>query len=66
MRGKNWSEEVQEKLGSFVGKRAETFNADSEATATMKSALYSLATIGVGVFIFKQFVIDKIPKRGRE
>jgi hypothetical protein len=27
MRGKNWSDEVQEKLGAFVGKRAETFNA---------------------------------------
>jgi hypothetical protein len=28
MRGKNWSDEVQEKLGAFVGNRAETFNAE--------------------------------------
>ena len=27
MRGKNWSAEVQEKLGAFISKRAETFNA---------------------------------------
>ncbi len=28
MRGKNWSAEVQEKLGAFISKRAETFGAD--------------------------------------
>ncbi len=45
---------------------AESFNADSEATATMKSALYSLTAVGVGVYIFKNFVMDRLPQRGEE
>ena len=39
---------------------------ESEATATIKGALYSLATIGVGVFIFNKYVKDKLPTRGEE
>ncbi len=45
---------------------AESFNADSEATATLKSALYSLTAVGVGVYIFKNFVMDRLPQRGEE
>ena len=45
---------------------AESFNADSEATATKKSALYSLTAIGVGVYIFKNFVMERLPQRGEE
>lgn len=45
---------------------AETFNADSEATATMKSALYSLTAVGVGVYIFKNFVMGRLPQRGEK
>ena len=39
---------------------------ESEATATMKSALYSLTAVGVGVFIFNRYVKDRLPKRGEE
>jgi hypothetical protein len=39
---------------------------ESEATATMKSALYSLTAVGVGVYIFKNFVMDRLPQRGEE
>ena len=45
---------------------AESFNADSEATATLKSALYSLTAIGVGVFIFNKYVKDKLPNKRDE
>ena len=48
------------------GYDAETFSADSEATATMKSALYSLTAVGVGVFIFNKYVQDKLPNKRDE
>ena len=46
--------------------KSESFSADSEATATLKSALYSLTAVGVGVFIFNKYVKDKLPNKRDE
>jgi len=54
MRGKNWSEEVQEKLGSFVSKRAESFSSEqagkkacSECGTTKGVKTYDSGYVGI-------------------
>ena len=45
---------------------SEPFNAESDATSTMKSILYTLATVGAGVFVFNKYVKDRLPSNGDE
>ena len=44
----------------------ESFGAESDATSTMKSILYTLATVGAGVFVFNKYVKDRLPSNGDE